>query len=72
MGSKYPVLKPREIIKAIASIGFEFIGQRGSHAKYFNGIRTTIIPMHDEVAKYTLKTILEQADISLEEFMKLI
>jgi len=72
MGSKYPVLKPREIIKALASIGFELVSQKGSHAKYSDGNRITIIPMHTEVAKYTLKTILEQVDISLDEFLKLL
>ena len=72
MGSKYPVLKPRDIIKAIDALGFKFISQRGSHAKYSNGTNITIIPMHDEVARYTLKAILEQADIALDDFMKLL
>ena len=31
-----------------------------------------IIPMHYEIAKGTLKSILEQADIELEEFLKLL
>jgi len=30
-----------------------------------------IIPMHEEVARGTLKSILEQAGISPEEFLKL-
>lgn len=29
-----------------------------------------IIPMHDEIAKGTLKSILEQADVKIEEFLK--
>lgn len=29
-----------------------------------------IIPMHSEIAKGILKSILEQADIELEEFLK--
>lgn len=72
MGSKYPILKPREIIKAIESLGFVLTGQKGSHAKYSNGIKTIIIPMHDEVARYTLKAILEQGDLPLEDFLKLL
>jgi len=75
MGSKYPVLKPREIIKVLELFGFVYKSQRGSHVKYVkseegSSARTTIIPMHDEVAKGTLKSILEQAGITLEEFME--
>ncbi|SDY53560.1 Predicted RNA binding protein YcfA, dsRBD-like fold, HicA-like mRNA interferase family [Proteiniborus ethanoligenes] len=75
MGSKYPVLSPNEIIKALEKIGFQKISQKGSHAKYKkfgNPSRVIIIPMHDEVAKGTLKSILEQADLPLEEFLNLL
>lgn len=34
MGSKYPVLPPIEIIKALEKIGFQKISQKGSHVKY--------------------------------------
>lgn len=34
MPSKYPVLKPQEIIRKLGKRGFEFISQKGSHAKY--------------------------------------
>ena len=33
-------------------------------------MRINIIPMHKEVAAGTLKSILEQANIELDEFMK--
>jgi len=74
MGSKYPILTPHEIIRILKLFGFTFKSQRGSHIKYTNeGIgkvaRTVIIPMHDEVARGTLKSILEQADLTLDEFL---
>ena len=52
--------------------GFEKCSQKGSHAKYINYQtgKIFIIPMHSEIAKGTLKSILEQADIELEEFLK--
>lgn len=37
MGSKYPVLKPTEIIKCLERFGFQFKSQKGSHVKYTNG-----------------------------------
>jgi len=70
MGSKYPVLTPKEIIDTLEKFNFRFVSQKGSHIKYSNGKRMTIIPNHSEVAKGTLKSILELADISLEDFLK--
>lgn len=75
MPSKYPILPPKDIIKALRKIGFEKVSQKGSHAKYKNStfpVRTVIIPMHSEIAKGTLKSILEQANISLEDFLELL
>ena len=69
MGSKYPVLTPKEVIKRLEKFGFYFVSQKGSHLKYTNGIKTVIIPNHDEIAKGTLKSILTMADISLEVFL---
>ena len=72
MSSKYPVLPPEKIIKAMRKLGFYKISQKGSHAKYINDEtgKIFIIPMHYEIAKGTLKSILEQADIELEQFLK--
>ena len=69
---KYPILKPNEIISALSKKGFSFKSRKGSHAKYTNGTHTVIIPMHDTVARGTLKSILIQANIELEEFLKLL
>jgi len=75
MGSKYLLLSAREIITALRKIGFVEISQRGSHRKLQNDsnpVRTVIIPMHDEVARGTLRSILEQAGIDLETFLGLL
>jgi len=74
MGSKYPVLKSSEVVKKLRKQGFVFKSQNGSHAKYIKSTKgmptlTTIVPLHYEVDKGTLQSILEQADLSLEEFM---
>jgi len=72
MGSKYPVLRPNEIISALSKKGLVFRSQKGSHAKYSNGSKIYVIPMHDTVAKGTLKSILIQAGIELNDFLKLL
>jgi predicted RNA binding protein YcfA (HicA-like mRNA interferase family) len=72
VANKYPILKPHEIISALAKKGFAYKSQKGSHVKYTNGNKIAIIPMHDSVARGTLKSILIQADIELQEFLKLL
>lgn len=75
MTPSYPVLTPQEIIKALQKMGFEEVSQRGSHRKLKNNAtpaRTVIIPMHREVARGTLRSILEQAGIDLDTFLELL
>ena len=72
MPSKYPVCKPQEVIAAFKKKGYTFISQKGSHAKYGNGEHVYIIPMHEgDLKKWTLKSILEQTETSLDEFNRL-
>lgn len=73
MGLKYPVLKPNEIIAILIKFGFFLVSQKGSHIqlrKEGRQTRTVIIPNHYEMAKGTLKAILEQAGLTIEEFLR--
>jgi predicted RNA binding protein YcfA (HicA-like mRNA interferase family) len=72
MANKYPILRPNDIITALSKRGFVYKSRKGSHAKYSNGNRIAIIPIHDTVARGTLKSILIQAGIELEDFLKLL
>lgn len=72
MGSKYPILKPNEIINGLNEFGFYVISQKGSHIKLRKDgipVKTVIVPNHYEVARGTLQSILEQAGITLEELV---
>jgi len=73
MGAKYPLLKPSAVVKGLMRHGFVFKSQKGSHAKYVklgSPTKTAIVPMHDEIARGTLKSILEQAGLRLEELLE--
>lgn len=72
MGSKYPVLTPKQITSALEKLGFVFVKQKGSHMKYQKGSNSVIVPNHYEVAKGTLKSILSMANIELDDFLKLL
>jgi predicted RNA binding protein YcfA (HicA-like mRNA interferase family) len=73
---KLPRLSGKELIKALSKKSFEHIRTRGSHAilckKTEKGKVTLPVPLHNELAKGTLKSIMNQADISLEELLQLV
>ena len=52
-----------------------FYTQRGSHAKFVrrqgDEVRVVIVPLHREIAVGTLRSILRQAGLSVEEFKRL-
>jgi len=65
-----PVLRPEQVIKGLAENGFRFVKQRGSHRKYKKNGRTVVVPMHYELAKGTLTSILEQAGLTIDQITK--
>ncbi len=73
MPSKYPTCTPNEVCKVLKKAGFSLVKQTGSHAKYSNGYRIVIVPMHNKDLKTgTIKSILEQSNIPLEVFLELL
>jgi len=65
-----PVLRPEQVIMGLENNGFHFVKQRGSHRKYKKNGRAVIVPMHYEVAKGTLSSILEQSGLTLDQLLK--
>ncbi len=72
MSSKYPLLSSTKIVNALKKDGFSPVSQKGSHLKLKKGSIVVIVPMHDEVARGTLQSILEQAVITLDHFLELL
>ena len=70
MPSKYPVVKPKELIDFLQIKGFRYVSQSGSHRKYTNDKLVVIVPMHREIKKGTLKCILSQARIPVEDLIR--
>jgi predicted RNA binding protein YcfA (HicA-like mRNA interferase family) len=65
----------REIKRRLEAAGFSEASQRGSHVKFVRSaegvIDTAIVPKKREVPVGTLRSILSQAHISLDEWDKL-
>ena len=63
----------RQIVRALAKVGFRKASQRGSHVKlrHADG-RVVIVPMHPTIKQGTLRGILRQAHLTVEEFIALL
>ena len=74
--TKLPVRRARDIVAALRRAGFEVIHQTGSHMRLRRigkPTRNVTIPFHaQDIPQGTLKQILEQAGMSVEELIKLL
>jgi len=72
MGGKFPVLRPREVIKILEALGFVEVRQRGSHKQFrhLDG-RCTTVPVHGtrDISPILLRKIAEDVRLSVEEFL---
>jgi predicted RNA binding protein YcfA (HicA-like mRNA interferase family) len=64
----------REIVKALRRYGFVVDHQRGSHIFLHNLDKniSVIVPLHKELKKGTVNSILKKAGLSLEELKELV
>lgn len=73
MSPALPVVSGREVIRALEKAEFAQVSQRGSHVKLRNDAgRTVIVPLHRELARGTLASILRQSGVSVDEFRELL
>ena len=74
--TKVPSLKYGQVIKALKRDGWVAVRQKGSHIRLHK--HTTekklklTIPSHSPIKRSTLSNILKQANLSVDEFVKLI
>jgi predicted RNA binding protein YcfA (HicA-like mRNA interferase family) len=65
----------REVIKALARMGYEQDHQRGSYVvvrQRMPPYRRITVPDHPEIAKGTLRAIIRQAGITVAQFIALL
>lgn len=71
---KLPTISGKELCKILKKIGYSIDHQTGSHIILRNENpphRRLTIPNHKEIAKGTLRAILRQAGLTVEEFIEL-
>lgn len=71
--SKLPILSGKELVKALCKLGYYVRDQKGSHIHLRHVMRRPLtIPNHPEIARGTLRAILKDADITADDFLKLL
>jgi predicted RNA binding protein YcfA (HicA-like mRNA interferase family) len=72
--SALPRISGRECVKALTKLGFVLRRQHGSHMILRRDIPFSqlVVPDHFELDRGTLRSIIRQANLSIEEFSKLL
>ena len=74
--SGLPRVSGRQVVAALAKIGYEVVRQRGSHLRLRHpddpNRRPLTVPDHREIKTGTLRAILRDAGLSPEEFRRLL
>ena len=70
---RMPRISSKEAIRALERLGFDQVRQTGSHVvmkqETEDGEIGCVVPLHRELKIGTLRSILKQAQISIEEFI---
>jgi predicted RNA binding protein YcfA (HicA-like mRNA interferase family) len=73
---KLPLVSGQKVVKALNKAGFKIVGRKGSHIRLKKKTPTktyiVIVPLHREIKRGTLKSILRQAGLTKQEFIKLL
>lgn len=73
--SVLPRVSGQDVVMALAKVGYEKDRQKGSHIVLRHVAyphRRLVIPDHKEIAKGTLRAIIRQAGLTVEEFNELL
>ena len=68
-----PVISVRELIACLASIGYQRMRQKGSHVRLeCPGRAPLTVPLHDELDRGTLRSILRAAGVSVDDLLRML
>ena len=72
--SKLPSISGRQCVKVLAKANFYFKRQEGSHIilRRDDPFAQVVVPEHKELDRGTLRAIIRQAGLSVDEFSRLL
>ena len=65
-----PHVSGAEVVRILQRLGFVVARQRGSHIVLRRGSNGCVVPNHRELKISTLASVLKQAGVAVEEFIK--
>jgi len=72
--SRLPRISGRDCVKALDKVGFYLKRQHGSHLilRRDNPFAQLVVPNHKELDRGTLRSIIRQAGLGVDEFVRLL
>ncbi|MSU55968.1 MAG: addiction module toxin, HicA family [Candidatus Taylorbacteria bacterium] len=70
-----PILSGREVVKALERGGYKIVRQRGSHIRMASLARPqwpVTVPRHKTIGRGLLRKIIQDAGLSIEQFLDLL
>ena len=71
-----PVVSGRDVVKALSKAGFRPVRQKGSHVMLEKRTSDVVVrltvPLHKHLKKGTLRRIISDAELTVEEFNALL
>ena len=72
--TRLPRISGRDCVKALGKVGFYLKRQHGSHMilRRDNPFAQIVVPNHKELDRGTLRAIIRQAELGVDEFVRLL
>ncbi len=72
--TQLPVVSGRDCVRCLEKTGFTVLRQRGSHIvlRRENPFLQLVVPDHRNLDRGTLRSIIRQAELSVDEFVELL
>jgi predicted RNA binding protein YcfA (HicA-like mRNA interferase family) len=69
-----PLLRPNQVVKAFEKFGWQVARHKGSHIIMTKEghIATLSIPDHPQVARGTLRSLIQKSGLTIEQFLEAI
>ncbi len=69
-----PAISGKQCVRVLESAGFTLLRQKGSHIvlRKSEPFHQLVVPEHKELDRGTLRAIIRQSGLSIEEFLKIL
>lgn len=70
--SRLPVVSGKDLIRILEKSGYSVRDQKGSHVHLRHSVKPPLtVPYHATIARGTLRAIIREAELSVDEFLEI-